>query len=82
MKFSIEIIGYVASAFTILSLTCEDLMNLRVLNLIGSSIWVVYGVKKGSKSVILANSLVIFIQIYLIYKLLNTSSGFTPPMQG
>lgn len=71
MLFNIEIIGYVASIFTIFSLTCENIMNLRILNLIGSSIWIVYGWKKNSNSVILANSVVVFIQLYLIYRLLN-----------
>lgn len=69
--FDIEFVGYIASAFTIISLTCEDIMNLRILNTIGSSMWVYYGIKKNARAVIVANVLVIFIQIYLIYRLLT-----------
>lgn len=71
MTFNIELIGYLASAFTIISLTCENVMNLRVLNLIGSSIWIVYGVKKHSNSIVVANTIVVITQIYLIYRLIN-----------
>ena len=74
MKVDIEIYGYVASAFTVLSLTCENVMYLRILNLIGSSIWVIYGIKKNSKSVVIANAIIVIVQIFLIFRLINKNN--------
>jgi len=64
----IEIIGWVATVFVILSFTQNNLIRLRILSLIGSILWAIYGILIESSSVIFLNFVIIFIQIYWIYK--------------
>ena len=71
MNFNIEILGYVAAIFTLVSLSFKCVLKLRILNLIGAVFWVLYGIKSHSKPVIIVNIAVIVIQIYSIYMLLK-----------
>tara|TARA_B100001057_G_scaffold8785_1_gene8106 strand:- start:801 stop:1025 length:225 start_codon:yes stop_codon:yes gene_type:complete len=69
---TLDIIGWVASAFVILSFLINDMLRLRIVNLIGASLWLAYGVVDLSSSIIFLNIVIVSIQIFKIYHLSRT----------
>lgn len=66
-----EIIGIIGTIFTVISLTQSDMVKLRVINSIGSVIFIIYGFLIKSPSVIISNVCILFINIR---RLLNNGS--------
>ena len=52
---TLDIIGWVASAFVISSFLINDMLRLRIVNLVGASLWLAYGVVDLSSSIIFLN---------------------------
>lgn len=74
MNFWIELLGIVSSVIILLSTLCKtntykSALTLRVLNLIGSLLFTIYGVLKPSLSIVMLDGLAIFINSYHIYRL-------------
>ena len=69
---TLDIIGWVASAFVILSFLINDMLRLRIVNLVGASLWLAYGVVDLSSSIIFLNVVIVSIQIFKIYHLSRT----------
>lgn len=69
---TLDIVGWVASAFVILSFLINDMLRLRIVNLIGASLWLAYGVIDLSSSIIFLNIVIVSIQIFKIYHLSRT----------
>ncbi len=58
-------IGYAASIFVVLSFILKDLKKIRIVNLIGCMLFVVYGVFSGMLwPVIIPNALLCLVQFY------------------
>ena len=69
MEFNIvEMIGYAASIMVAISLSMKNIVALRVLNFIGCSLFITYGVYVGALPVVVANSYIACINIYFLYK--------------
>lgn len=69
----VEIIGYAASIFVVLSFVLKDIKKIRIINLIGCTLFVIYGfLNKKLWPVIIPNAFLFFIQIYY---LLNITKG-------
>jgi len=51
----IQAIGYIATFITGLSFMMKDLKTLRLVNSLGCSVWIVYGVWIDSMPIILTN---------------------------
>lgn len=68
MSAMIELIGYLASALVVLSLAMTSVVRLRIISLVGSITFVVYGVLIGSIPVIITNSAVALLNIWFLYK--------------
>ena len=66
---SIEVIGYLGTAFVLASFMMSDIKKLRTVNIIGGLLWTVYGIIVGSSSIIVGNVLIVLIQGYKLYKL-------------
>ena len=49
---SIELLGYVATFFVAASFLFKSIVSLRTVNCIGAILFVIYGLLKGSRSVI------------------------------
>jgi hypothetical protein len=64
----IEIIGWIATLFIILSFIQNDIIKLRLFSLVGAIIWTIYGILIESSSVIFLNIVITIIQIYWILK--------------
>jgi len=64
----IELIGYAATIFILLSLAVSNLKVLRIVNSIGGALWVMYGAYSGSPSIMIGNAIMIFINGVKYYK--------------
>ena len=67
----IELIGWIGNVFVVISFLNNDTLKLRSYNLVGASLWLVYGIVAGSFSIIFLNVVVISIQIVKITQILR-----------
>jgi hypothetical protein len=63
-----EIIGIVATSFVLLSFIMNDIKKVRIINIIGAALFVVYGVLIGAFSTWVLNAALILIHIYYLIK--------------
>ena len=68
---NLEIIGFIATVLTIVSFTFKDILTVRVVNTIGSIVWLIYGFYTKDHPVILVNISVIAIQLWALFFLLK-----------
>ena len=64
----IDIIGYIGMALILYSFTIENMYKLRLVNSIGSIVWIVYGLGIMAGPTILVNSCVLCIHTYWFIK--------------
>jgi len=64
----IEWIGYVASFFVAFSFTFKNIKQLRVVNIIGCTFFIVYGFYIDSIPVIITNLFIMVMNIYYLLK--------------
>ncbi len=64
----IELIGWIATAGTLLSFAVKDMWKLRLINGIASMAWIVYAVLKSDYPIIVINASVIVMHLYWFYK--------------
>ena len=67
----LELIGWIGNVFVVISFLNNDTLKLRSYNLVGASLWLVYGIVAGSFSIIFLNVVVISIQIIKITQILR-----------
>tara|TARA_A100001011_G_scaffold363698_1_gene413808 strand:- start:237 stop:464 length:228 start_codon:yes stop_codon:yes gene_type:complete len=67
----LELIGWIGNVFVVISFLNNDTLKLRSYNLVGASLWLVYGIMAGSFSIIFLNVVVISIQIVKITQILR-----------
>ncbi len=67
----LELIGWIGNVFLVISFLNNDTLKLRSYNLVGASLWLVYGIVAGSFSIIFLNIVVISIQIVKITQILR-----------
>ena len=72
----LELLGYLGSALTILSMLMASLVKLRVINTIGNLIGGVYAVLIGSYPVALMNLAIIIINVYSLAKLFKPEKHY------
>ena len=66
---NVEIVGIIATLFVLASFILSGEVKIRSINIIGSIIFVIYGVMMGAISIWLLNGALIGIHIYKIIKL-------------
>ena len=72
-----EVIGYTASALVVLSLLMASVLKLRIVNLIGASVFTVYGILIGAFPVVLTNGAIVLIDIYYLVRIARErASGY------
>ncbi len=64
-----DILGYLASAFVVISLLTSNIKYLRYLNMIGCLLFVIYGVLIFAYPVAVMNAIAFLINIYHLRKL-------------
>ena len=67
----IEYVGYAASILIGLSMFMKNIIKLRFINLIGSLLFVFYGFTIKAYPVAIVNTIIVFVNIYYIYKLMK-----------
>ena len=68
----VNIIGYAASLFIVLSFLIKDnLLYIRLTNLVGCALFVIYGCFIDSIPVILPNAFLVVVEIVYIWRELN-----------
>jgi len=73
----LEIVGYVASVLVAVSLMMSSILRLRIINLVGSAAFTVYGVLIGAYPVAAVNLLIVFINLYYLRQMLGSREYFT-----
>ena len=68
----LEIVGYVASVLVAISLMMSSILKLRVINLVGSLAFTVYGVLIQAYPVAVVNGLIVLINLYYLRQMLGS----------
>lgn len=74
---TINYIGYVGSVLVAISLTMNNLFKLRVINLMGASIFSIYGFLNHTYPVFLLNSFISLIDIFYLSRMYLHKNYFT-----
>jgi hypothetical protein len=73
---AVDLLGYVASVLAALSLTMKSVLRLRLLSLIASAAFSVYGWLLGSIPITGLNVLIVFINLYYLTQMLSKKPYF------
>jgi hypothetical protein len=73
----IEVFGYLASAVIILSLTMSSVVKLRLVGLVGATMFGIYGALVGSIPVVVTNVVIIGLHSYFLTKAYRDEEYFT-----
>lgn len=71
-----ELIGYLASAVVLISLTLRSIVRLRLVNLLGAVIFTVYGLLIGSMPVAVMNAAIAAVNVYHLSRMREQKSYF------
>lgn len=63
-----ELVGYVASALVVLSLSMSSVVRLRMISLVGSTTFVVYGLLIQAPPLVIANATIACLNIWFLRK--------------
>ena len=66
-----EIIGIIATSLIVLAFTRNGEKQIRILDLVGAMLFVVYGALIHSFSTILLNGILIGVQVFKLYRMKN-----------
>jgi hypothetical protein len=75
-KMVLEIVGYVASVLVAISLMMSSILKLRLINLVGSLAFTVYGVLIHAYPVAVVNGLIVLINLYYLRQMLGSREFF------
>lgn len=64
----IELWGYLSMIVVLISTTMKDMKKLRLTNLVGCFMFIVYGSFKGATPVVIMNIVVILIHLWHLFK--------------
>ena len=64
----VEAIGITATLFVLLSFMFKDAKRIRIVNIVGAALFVIYGLMLNALSVWLLNGALIAIHIYYLLK--------------
>ncbi len=73
----VEWVGYTASLLVLVSLMMTSILRLRIFNLIGASVFCIYGLLIHSYPVAGMNFLIVLSNIYHLFKLRKVKEEFT-----
>ena len=69
-------IGYTASGIIALSMALNSIIKFRWVNLLGAFMFSIYGYLIGAFPVMLLNSIIVFVDIYYLYKIYSKPNLF------
>ena len=68
---TLDIIGWAAAIFVIISFLINNMLWLRIINMVGASLWLTYGIIDTSYSIIFLNVIIVSIQFFKISLILK-----------
>jgi len=71
----LEVVGWIATLIVISSFLINDMLRLRTVNLIGAFCWLIYGILAVSSSIIFLNIVIVGIQSFKIWKLIQNAKS-------
>jgi len=71
----LEVVGWIATLIVISSFIINDMLRLRTVNLIGAICWLIYGILAVSSSIIFLNIVIVGIQSFKIWKLIQNAKS-------
>ncbi len=75
-RWVLELVGYVASALVAVSLMMSSILRLRVINLVGSATFAVYGLLIGAYPVAAVNAFIVLINLWFLRGMLRSKEYF------
>lgn len=75
-KLWLEMVGYVASVLVAISLMMSNIVRLRVINLVGSLAFTIYGAMIGAIPVAAVNGFICVINVFYLVKMSRTRAYF------
>lgn len=64
----IDVLGWIATAVVVGSFAIQDVIKLRIINMIGSILWIAYGFLKQDNPIIFVNISIIIMHTYWFIK--------------
>jgi hypothetical protein len=64
----IDVLGWIATAVVVGSFAIQDVRKLRIVNMIGSILWIAYGFLKQDNPIIFVNISIIIMHTYWFIK--------------
>ena len=71
---TLDIVGWAATLFIIISFLINNMLWLRIINMVGAALWLTYGIIDTSYSIIFLNVIIVSIQFYKISVILRTKT--------
>lgn len=75
-RFTIELIGYVASALIAVSMMLSSILRLRLINLAGALAFTVYGILIGAIPVAILNGLIVVVNAHFLLRMMRAKEYF------
>ena len=72
---TLNIVGWAATIFIIISFLINNMLWLRIINMVGAALWLTYGIIDTSYSIIFLNVIIVSIQFYKISVILRTKTS-------
>lgn len=69
MKIIIEIIGYLGSAFVLISFILKDIKWIRIVNIVGAVFFVIYGLSTKTWATAFMNMALVIVHIVYLVKM-------------
>ncbi|MCA9956393.1 MAG: YgjV family protein [Ardenticatenaceae bacterium] len=76
-----EMLGYLASLFVAISLMMRSLTKLRVINLVGSVLFIAYGLVIGAYPVAVMNTFILLVNLYHLQQSYRETAVTVTPQQ-
>lgn len=76
-RIILEAVGYLGSILVAISLMMKSLLRLRLINLVGASVFTLYGILIGAVPVALLNGLIVCIDIYYLWQMWQQKDYFS-----
>lgn len=74
----VDVIGHMASVMVAISLMMKNIVRLRVLNFIGCSLFVIYGLMIDAAPVWMMNAFVASVNVYYLVKMFRERASSAP----
>lgn len=76
MDMFFQFLGYTASFIILVSILMSNVLKFRVINMLGATLFCVYGLVIGAYPVLVMNGVIVMIDIIYIFKLFNQKDFF------